>query len=531
MPAPPAAPPLERRLWQALGICAAIALAALALQVALRLPHRCELEWMEGAMVDHAERVRQGLGLYVPPTAEHVPFLYTPLLFWLGALLAAVLGPGFLPLRLLSIAATVVCALLIARWTRRETGDRRAGFVAAGLFAAGYWYLQTWYDLARNDTLFVGALLATAWLLRWRGRRGAAAAAIPAVLAFLAKQTALMWLPALAVGALLLDWRKGLLFLGATCALLGATVLGQHLATDGWSTFYVFEMPRHHGIEGAYKLKYLTDDLVPLLPMATLALVACVQRWRDGARGEALSLAAFAGGGFVTSWLSRLHVGGFDNVLLPVFAAGCALAPVGARALRSPRARMTGLLLLALQFAVLVVDPRCLWTAHPWLQGGGPRLPTAAQARATDELVAWLRAAPGPVLMPFHGRVSALAGKATSAHAQAIFDLLWALPRNPQSGLPDPTALTDPARLASLSPRTAQALISFYGSMHEGLQAKRFAAVVLDGDLGRVFEEWFGPGLAGNYVRRPGELLSERAALQPPVGMATGVPYALVPVR
>src|SRR5262249_35167590 len=273
MPAPLAAPPLERRLWQALAICAAIALGALALQIALRLPHRCELEWMEGAMVDHAERVRQGLGLYVPPTAQHVPFLYTPLLFWLGALLASVIGPGFLPLRLLSIAATAMCALMIARWTRRETGDRRAGFVAAGLFAAGYWYLQTWYDLARNDTLFVGPLLACAYLLRWRGRAGAAAAAIPALLAFLAKQTALMWLPALAVGALLLDWRKGLLFTAAAGALISATVLGMHLATDGWSTFYVFEMPQHHGIEGAYKLKYLTDDLVPLLPMTTLTLV------------------------------------------------------------------------------------------------------------------------------------------------------------------------------------------------------------------------------------------------------------------
>ena len=522
--------PVERRLWQVLVALAAVAAVALAVQVAMRLAYPHELEWMEGAMVDHAERVRAGLDLYVAPTAQHVPFLYTPLLFWLGALVAAGIGPGFLPLRLLSLLGTGLCAWLVYRWVARETGRRAPGVVAVGLFCAGYWYLQTWYDLARNDTLFLAGVLATAALLRAGGRRAALLAAVAATLAFLAKQTALMTLPALAVGALLLDWRRGLLFVGATALLLGGTVLGYHLATDGWFTFYVFEMPGHHGVQGEYKRRFFTADLVPLLPSVGLALALCRQCWRTGARGEALFLAAFGGGAMLTSYLSRLHAGGFDNVLLPCFAAGCVLAVVAAGTLATARGRIAALLLLGLQFALLAVDPRHLWTHRPLLLGGGPRLPAAAHARASDELLAFLRTVPGPVLVPFHGYVAALAGKPGGAHAQAMFDLLQALPRLP-TGENDLTALLDPARMALLSPRAQQALRSFYGSMHEALRARRFAAIVLDQPLGPVFEELFAAALQGNYVRRAGPLLSEPPALQPPVGMVTHSPYVLEAVR
>jgi hypothetical protein len=141
--------------------------------VAQRLFHPYELEWMEGAMVDHAARVGAGLDLYVPPAPEHVQFLYTPLFFYLGAALAVLCGDGFLPLRLVSLLATLACAFLVHDWLRRECGARVVGLVAAGLFLGGYGYLHTWYDLARNDTLSLAGLLATAMLLRFGGVRAA----------------------------------------------------------------------------------------------------------------------------------------------------------------------------------------------------------------------------------------------------------------------------------------------------------------------------------------------------------------------
>lgn len=52
----------------------------------LRVLYPFELEWMEGATVEHVLRVMEGRPLYVEPSLEFVPFVYTPLYAWLGAL-------------------------------------------------------------------------------------------------------------------------------------------------------------------------------------------------------------------------------------------------------------------------------------------------------------------------------------------------------------------------------------------------------------------------------------------------------------
>lgn len=519
--------PRERLLWRLLAVIAFAAIASLIGHVLLRIGYRYDLEWMEGAMVDHAARARSGLGIYTAPSAEHVPFLYTPMLFWLGALASSVVGNGPFALRLVSFGAFVLSAWIVARWTQRETASKTAGFVAAGLLCAGYGFLRSWYDLARNDTLFLFGMLATGWLLRFGGNRAALLAGVTATFAFLSKQSAVLWLPAVGLGLLVVDWRRALVFAASTTVVLGSAVLALHLSTDGWFTFYVFEMPRHHGWQGEYKLKFFTSDLLPLVPMVLLALTACAQRFRMSPSESAL-LAAFAGGALVTSYLSRLHVGGYDNVVMPVFAVCCMLAPIAIVQARKGK-RTTLLAMLVIQFALLAIDIRAASDRdRAWIQGFGPQfLPSQANERANEEFVAALAAIEGPVFIPFHGNAAALAGKPRMAHAQAIHDLLQALPHT-ANGQPDLGAIADPARMDSLSPRSRQALTSFYTSVHEAIQQKRFGAIVLDQPIGPVFEALFAPSIAGNYERRPGELLSVPTAFQPAVGMITHSPYVLV---
>src|SRR5262245_28095096 len=211
-PAPTAPTRALRAAWIALAVAAAGMGLLFVWYAWQRVPYPFELEWMEGAIVDHAARVHCGLDVYVPPGPDHVAFLYTPLVYYLGALVAVLTGDGFLPLRLVSTLATFGCAALLFVWVRRATGQPLAGVAAAGLLLGGYGYLQSWYALARNDTLLLLCLLGAGYLLHSHGRRAAVGAAACATAAFLAKQTALLWLPALAVGALLLDWRKGLVF-------------------------------------------------------------------------------------------------------------------------------------------------------------------------------------------------------------------------------------------------------------------------------------------------------------------------------
>ncbi len=49
-----------------------------------------------------ASRVADGLPLYCEPQAEHVPFLYAPLLFWLGGLSMKFGLDGIVALRLIA---------------------------------------------------------------------------------------------------------------------------------------------------------------------------------------------------------------------------------------------------------------------------------------------------------------------------------------------------------------------------------------------------------------------------------------------
>ena len=91
-------------LWVLLlaGSLAAACWFAYAVSHRLLYPH--ELEWMEGALADHAARVADGLPLYCEPSAEHVPFLYSPLLFWLGGLGMTFGLDGIVALRLVALS-------------------------------------------------------------------------------------------------------------------------------------------------------------------------------------------------------------------------------------------------------------------------------------------------------------------------------------------------------------------------------------------------------------------------------------------
>ena len=397
-PSPNAVAEPSRRdvLWWPLVAAAVAATCGFGFAVAQRIGYPHELEWMEGALADHAARVADGLPLYCAPGPEHVPFLYAPLLFWLGGLGMALGLDGVLALRLVALASSLGVAALVGHWVRVETGRVLPGLAAVGLWFAGYGWLAWWYDLARNDCLFVVLVLLAGFLLRHGGRRGWFLGGLVAAAALLAKQSALMWLPAIFVGALCRDWRDAVRF-GLTAVSGCAVAVGaMHLASDGWSTFYLFEMPRHHGWVGDRKLGFWTEDVVPMLPLVALGVAGFAARWRRGRRGDALFLAAVGAGGLLTSWISRLHVGGFANALIYGSAAACVRGPVAAA--EGPRwLRVAGPLVLLGQFA---------WLAHEaWQRGAATLLPSEAHRRAHEELRAFVAAQPGPVWITAHGHV------------------------------------------------------------------------------------------------------------------------------
>ncbi len=523
----PTTTPSARALWWLLLGLSAAAFGWFVFAVSQRVLYPHELEWMEGALADHAARVYEGLPLYCEPTAEHVPFLYSPMLFWLGAMGMSLGLDGVVALRLIAAGSAVASAMLIGHWVRVETGRVLPGLVAVGLFFAGYGWLAWWYDLARNDALFVFLALAAAYVLRHGGDLRWLWAGLLAAASLLSKQSALMWLPAVGVGCLLWDARCAWKF-GVTSALaIGACVGVLHLTSDGWSTFYLFEMPSHHGVVGDRKLGFWTEDLVAMYPLVLLGVLGFVAQ-ASRARGPALYLAAVGSGALLTSYLSRMHVGGFENVMMYGFAGACVLGGV-ALADEARWLRTTAPALLLLQFGWLGYEA--------YERGAATLLPSAAHARAHEELRAVVAAQEGPVWIPGHGHIAYRAGKGTGAHGQAIFDVLQLLPKLPD-GMFDLSALADPAKLAHLPPRAQRAVQALMTNTTSALAAGRFDAVVIDEVGAGVFPVLFGAGLVGPdgafgtpddpYTRAPGHAVQDPASVRPLLGYEVHTPYLML---
>ena len=111
---------------------------AVAVSTLMRLHYPYEVEWMEGAMVDHVVRVLSGRPLYVAPTAEFVPYIYPPLYYWVSAGVARFMGVGLPSLRLVAIASWVVSLVILYDFVRRETHSWWAGLVTLVLFTATF---------------------------------------------------------------------------------------------------------------------------------------------------------------------------------------------------------------------------------------------------------------------------------------------------------------------------------------------------------------------------------------------------------
>ena len=119
------------------GLATAVRLAAALLGLAVigvylsialsRLTYPFTIEWLESNSLVEVHRILSGQQLYPAPGVGYVPDGYPPLYFAVSAAVAAVLGPSYLPLRLVSLVSSLACFALLGRLVQRETGSAGAG--------------------------------------------------------------------------------------------------------------------------------------------------------------------------------------------------------------------------------------------------------------------------------------------------------------------------------------------------------------------------------------------------------------------
>jgi len=401
-----------------------------------RIGYPFDLEWLEGAAASNTLRVVNGLPIYVKPTLDYVPEVYTPLYFYLSSLPMRVTGPGFLPLRLVSFIFSLWVLALLFDLARRETGRPGWGLLAAGAFAAMFGACGAWYDLARVDSIFLFFLLLGIWLVRHgRGASGAAAAGLVAALAFFTKQTALgLFVP-------LLFWscfawrRRAAVFAGVALPLIGGGFLLLDAVHDGWFRYFTVTLPAMDGIRQEMLLRFWWDDLLLTLPAAAVALLGFLLLTALGKGGRPSRDAWFfflAGGGMVgLSWLARIHKGGYLNVLMPAYALLALALPLGLHALERSLQRRGPVLrhgLCALASAAVIAQ--LAWLAVAPEKGvlpAGRWVPSAEDRAAGEAIVELIAGFDGPVFTPFHCFLPVSAGKRYCGSRGAMMPILYGL--------------------------------------------------------------------------------------------------------
>lgn len=393
--------------------------------MASRFDYPMDLEWMEGGLLVHADRLLRGQGVYVTPNEGFMPYPYPPLHFALLAALGWVVGLDYGLARCVSIAATLTAAALLTREVFRQfRGLPLPGVWAAlalGAVAAGFPVTGGWYDIARNDALAAALSVLAAVLLsepRELGPRRLAAAIAVLLAAVFTKQTCVFFGVWLVLYVFLSAPRRGLV-LALAVALGGAAILGLLVTrTEGQYWYYtVALLQQHEVIEGRALAGWRTVvSFAPYLPV--LPVVAAALAWFGGLSRRSVLWSGMLLAALPAGLLPYAKVGGFDNNFFPivVLAGPTALCLLGDLLRDRGRQPLPTVVLLSVAAAWgFYLEARLYPTARYRVD--------ASRRAAAEQLNAMIRELRGGVLIPHHPFLATRNGHTNEqVHAMPWYD-------------------------------------------------------------------------------------------------------------
>jgi len=412
------------------------------------------LEWMEGGILDHVQRILMGQSVYGAPALDFSPFIYSPLYFYICAGMSYITGFGFETLRFVSFLASVGSLCMIYLLVCGETSSKFAGATAAFLFVATYRISGPYFDMGRVDSLFLFFFLAALYLVKiCKTKPLMVLAAFLACASCLTKQSALVLMPVLLLSCLLFQSRSNTgLFVTTYLFSFAAFTICINIVSGGWYWFYVFQLPGQHPLSTERFASFWTHDILLSLPVGVLcALIGLCNGEAMKSKKNRLFYIVLAFCMLAFSCMSRLKVGGFTNVLFPAYAVisilfGFSLGDLlqGAHDNQNEKRNVlkAGIYLLCLvQLVMLLYDPR-------------PLIPGEKYRAMCERLVVSVSRIKGEVFMPAYGYLGKMAKKNGSIHISAVDDILMG-----QTGL------------------VRQKLIH---EIRKALLDKKFSAIILD---------------------------------------------------
>lgn len=404
-------------------ICASYYLLAYLAIALIRVSYPFELEWIEGGSVVQVQRILDGQPLYIYPSINFVPFIYTPLYFQISSLVAYVTGNGFFPLRLVSFISSLGCFIFIFLIVYRRTLSRYASFIASCFYAAMFHISGSWFDIARVDSLFLFFLLAGIYAFESPSKftRNILSPAL-LFLSFFTKQSALIFAVFLLFGVLITRKRYDrilyplffIFLLVGSFALLNTT-------TEGWYKYYIFDLPSQHAIIRPELIGFWKNDIFQHLPIALIICAVPFLRIGDNANVKSDRVAQDSlifGGLVITSYLSRIHSGAAENVLMAAYAGiaiyfGIGLSSVFKMIVQNDVIKIIFILLITTQFASLFYPP---------LQ----QIPSAMDKQQGERLQQLISGFKGEVYLSGHPWYAQRMNKPSQAQDMAVLDIMRA---------------------------------------------------------------------------------------------------------
>src|SRR5205814_2363718 len=189
---------------------------------------------------------------------------------------ALITGPSYLPLRLVSLVASLCSAALMYFLVRRETASRAIGLVSAGLFVGTTSLALRTLDLGRVDAFGVCLLLGAIYAMRTADFSPdnqtplSAVAGVLAGLAVLTKQTDALVAAALLAYAAIWPRRRLVPNALALSASVGVGLVVVYAQSGDWARVYLFDLPRLHDFDPKHLANFWSAEI---LPQFTLPLV------------------------------------------------------------------------------------------------------------------------------------------------------------------------------------------------------------------------------------------------------------------
>ena len=412
-----APPAIARAGWVACAVLGAAHAATFLAVALLRRGYPYDIEWMEGGQLVHSYEILAGRFPYRAPSADHIAYPYQPLYSAVVAAFGAVFGLSLPLARSVSIASTLALAALVGVAVWQETRSRRHALLAGAAVLSLYGVTGFWFDLARVDSMFMALLVGG--LLAARAIESAwGATLVSALLLVLAYKTKQLALPFFALVPPVLWTKKraaSLAFVPLVLLPLAIDHAASQYASNGWFSFYVNDVPRAQPYELPLFFRLASIVVADVPVILVLALAGCDDALRRGSLAararQTWALAALLGA--VATAAAWARPGGAANNLMTTYVLALVPAFAGWRRIEARGRPWEGAL------AAVAVALQLAWLGY-W----PPRqIPTTADYEAGRDVVALLRAAPGPVLVPDHPWLAVLAGKTPSYQSNAYWEM------------------------------------------------------------------------------------------------------------